>query len=133
VRLLVSGALMAGLVLVAGCGEGAKPQDVARDYVATNKASKCDALDRALVEQLTAKRGDAALATCRENVVRFPAPRDVKVAQVKTSESGSEAERERAGEAGGEEAEVRLVIDGKEAEVRLRKLEGEWRIVALGE
>jgi hypothetical protein len=126
---------MAGLVLVAGCGEGAKPQDVARDYVATNKASKCDALDRALVEQLTAKRGDAALATCRENVVRFPAPRDVKVAQVKTSESGSESEdeRERAGEAGGEEAEVRLVIDGKEAEVRLRKLEGEWRIVALGE
>ena len=112
-----------------GCGEGEKPEAVAKRYVATNAASKCDVLAPALVEQLTGKQGEAALAACRRNVVRFPAPKDVRIRSVK-AEGGEEGERE-SEEAG--EAEVELLADGREAELKLAKQDGEWRIVQMGE
>jgi hypothetical protein len=121
--------MLAAAAMVAGCGEGEKPETVATRYVGTNAASKCDVLAPALVEQLTGKQGDAALAACRRNVVRFPAPEDVRIRSVKAEggEQGEEAE-EHAGE-----AEVELLADGREAELRLAKQDGEWRIVAMGE
>ena len=115
----------AACALVAGCGEGPKPEAVAREYVATNDASKCEMLSTPLVESLTGRRGAAALAACRRNVVRFPAPEDVRIRSVKT-EGEEDADR-----AGG--AEVRLLADGREAELKLAKQAGEWRIVQLGE
>lgn len=116
-------------VLVAACGGGEKPEAVAKRYVATNAASKCDVLSTQLVEQLTGKRGEAALAACRRNVVRFPAPRDVRIRAVK-AEGGEEGETE-SDEA--REAEVQLLADGREAELKLAKQDGEWRIVQMGE
>jgi hypothetical protein len=109
---------------LAACGEGPEPAAVARDYVASNDASKCDVLSPRLVEQLTGKRGDAALAACRRNVVRYPAPKDVRI------RDGEESERE-ATETG--EAEVELIADGREAAVTLEKEDGRWRIVRFGE
>ena len=121
-------AVFAACALVAGCGEEEKPEAVAKRYVATNAASKCDALSTQLVEQLTGKQGEAALATCRRNVVRFPAPKDVRIRAVKAEgEEGEEAEEH------GGEAEVELLADGREAELKLAKQDGEWRIVAMGE
>jgi hypothetical protein len=122
-------AVFAACALVAGCGEGEKPEAVAKRYVATNAASKCDVLSTQLVEQLTGKRGEAALAACRHNVVRFPAPEDVRIRSVKAEggDEGKEAE-EHAGE-----AEVQLLADGREAELKLAKQDGEWRIVQMGE
>ena len=123
--------VVAGGLLLAGCG-AAKPEDVAVSYVATNAASKCDLLTQALVEQLTRQRGAAARATCRRNVVRFPAPRHVEVRRVK---GGGEDEGEEHESAGAVEAEseVQLVADGHEAEVRLVKQHEQWQIAALGE
>jgi hypothetical protein len=127
---LVSGVvvLTAAGALVAGCGEGPKPETVAQRYVASNAASKCDVLATQLVEQLTGKRGEAALAACRRNVVRFPAPTDVRVRAVQAEGGDKPGESEEA-----REAEVRLLADGREAELKLAKQDGEWRIVQLGE
>ncbi|MDX6364850.1 MAG: hypothetical protein QOC85_3887 [Streptomyces sp.] len=133
--------IAAGVLAAAGCGEGTKPETVATQYVGTNAATKCDVLSTQLVEQLTGKRGAAALATCRRNVVRFSAPKDVRIRSVKAEggdagKSAAEREKEKAnGEAAAHatEAEVQLVADGKEAELRLAKQDGEWRIVQLGE
>jgi hypothetical protein len=137
---------VAAAAALAGCGAG-KPEDVAKAYVATNDASKCDMLTQGLVEQLTGRRGEAARAACRRNVVRFPAPEDVRVRAVNErsggqreargrseDHEGGEAERERE-QAGGieAEAEVELIADGREAEVRLVKQHERWRIAALGE
>ena len=118
--------LAAGTLLVAGCGAG-KPQDVAVSYVGTNAASKCALLTQELVEQLTREQGAAARAACRRNVVRFPAPKDVRVRAVK----GGDEEHEAGGGEG--ESEVELVADGRAAEVRLVKRDERWRIAALGE
>jgi uncharacterized lipoprotein len=126
---LISGAvaLLLAVGVLAGCGDGPKPEAVARDYVATNAATKCDVLDPALVEQLTGKQGDAALAACRHNVTRVPAPTQVKVQGVKDEGTGEDPD------AGGGVAEVRLVADGRPAEVRLRRQDGTWKIVGLGD
>ena len=113
--------MLAACALLAGCGEGEKPEAVAKRYVATNAASKCDALSMQLVEQLTGKRGEAALTACRHNVVRFPAPRDVRIRAVRAEEQADT------------EAEVELLADGREAELKLAKQDGEWRIVQMGE
>jgi hypothetical protein len=107
--------LMLGLV---ACGGTKPPQDVAREYVATNAPRKCDALTQSLVERLTQRRGEAARAACRRNVARFAAPRDVKVRQT---------------HAEGRVAEVQLIADGRPAEIRLVKQGGRWRISGLGE
>jgi hypothetical protein len=113
-------AILAAAVL-AGCGE-VKPEDVARQYVATNTASKCDVLTQGLVEQLTGQQGQAARAACRRNVVRFPAPKDVRV------RGGEEADK---GEAG--EAEVGLVVDGHPADVKLVRHGEQWLIAGMGD
>jgi hypothetical protein len=126
---LVSGVVaLTAVALVAGCGEGPKPEAVAQKYVGTNAASKCEVLSTQLVEQLTGKRGEAALASCRRNVVRFPAPKDVRVRSVKAEGGDKPGESEEANE-----AEVQLLADGKDAELRLAKQDGNWRIVQLGE
>jgi hypothetical protein len=123
---------VAAAALLAGCGSG-KPQEVAVRYASTNHADKCGLLTQALVEQLTRERGAAARAACRRNVVRFPAPKDVRVRGV----SGGDEPDGDAGEAarGGVEAEseVRLTLDGREAEIRLVKQHDHWQIAALGE
>jgi hypothetical protein len=123
VRPVCGAAVVAIALLVAACGEGEKPEAVAKAYVGTNSASKCDMLSQELVESLTGRRGDAALEACRRNVVRFEAPKQVRVRS---------AREEGEGEAEGE-AEVQLLADGREAELKLAKQDGEWRIVQLGE
>jgi hypothetical protein len=123
VRLVSGAVLVAACALAAGCGEGPKPEAVAQTYVASNAPDKCEVLSTRLVEELTGKRGEAALAACRRNVVRFPAPNDVRIRSVKAE---GEAEEARG-------AEVRLLADGREAELRLAKQDGVWRIVQLGE
>jgi hypothetical protein len=110
--------VVAGGLLLAGCG-AARPEQVAVNYVATNAASKCELLTQSLVEQLTHEQGAAARATCRRNVVRYPAPADVVVRRVKGDVEA--------------ESEVLLVADGHEAEVRLVKQHEHWQIAALGE
>lgn len=115
--------------VLAGCGgEGPGPQDVARDFVATNAPSKCELLAQPLVEQLTEKTGAAARAECRRNVVRFAAPKEVRLPG---GESEAERERERAAE--GTAAKVDLLVDGRETGVQLNKRDGRWLIVGLGE
>jgi hypothetical protein len=121
--------VVAGALLLAGCGAG-KPEDVAVKYAGTNAASKCDLLTQSLVEQLTHARGAAARAACRRNVVRFPAPRNVRVRAVKGGGEDEEHESDGGVEA---ESEVQLVLDGREAEVRLVKQHERWQIAALGE
>lgn len=126
--------VLVGGALLAGCGAG-KPEDVAVSYVGSNAAGKCDLLTQGLVEQLTHARGEAARAACRRNVVRFPAPKDVRVRDVRGGgEEGGDAEKRREAAGGVEaESEVRLVADGHEAEVRLVKQHEHWQIAALGE
>jgi hypothetical protein len=117
-------ALLVAAVL-AGCGE-TEPKDVARDYVATNRADKCDLLTQGLVEQLTGRRGEAARAACRRNVVRFAPPKDVRVRGGEEEEEGQEAE-----EAG--ETEVELVVDGHPADVKLVRHGERWLIAGMGD
>jgi hypothetical protein len=113
----------------AGCGGEREPRDVAIEYAGTNKPEKCDLLARSLVEQLTDQQGEAAMAACRRNVARFDAPKEVKVRdEGKGEDEHAEHEAEERGE-----AEVPLLIDGREAEVKLERRDGEWVIVALGE
>jgi hypothetical protein len=121
-------ALLAAAAM-AGCGEERSPRDVAIEYAGSNKPEKCDLLDRKLVEQLTDLRGDAAIAACRRNVARFDAPKEVTVRdEGKGEDEHAEHEAQERGE-----AEVPLLIDGREAEVKLERRDGEWEIVALGE
>jgi hypothetical protein len=108
----------------AGCGER-EPADVARDYVATNTAAKCDLLTQGLVEQLTGRRGAAARAACRRNVVRFAAPKDVRV-----REDGDAGEKD--AEAAGR-TEVELVVDGHPADVQLVRHGETWLISGMGD
>jgi hypothetical protein len=117
-------ALVAAAVLAAGCGEE-KPADVARSYVATNKPAKCDLLTQGLLEQLTGRQGGSARAACRRNVVRFPAPKDVRV------RGGAEEQGEEGEEAG--ETEVQLVVDGHPADVKLVHRGEQWLIAGMGD
>jgi hypothetical protein len=127
---LHSGALVLAAAVLVGCGgEGPGPQDVARDFVRTNAPAKCDLLAQSLVEQLTEQRGAAARDACRRNVVRFAAPREVRL-----PEGEGEAEREREAQAAeGTAAKVDLLVDGRETGVQLNKRDGRWLIVGLGE
>ena len=106
------------VVTLTACGGTKPPQDVAREYLATNAPSKCDALTQALVERLTQRRGAAARAACRRNVARFAAPHDVKVRRTHADDRV---------------ADVELLADGRPAEIRLVKHAGRWRIAGLGE
>jgi hypothetical protein len=126
---LHSGALvlLAGLLVACGGGEERGPSDVAREFVATSSPAKCDLLAQPLLEQLTTENGEAARAACRRNVVRFPAPRDVRL-----RDGGGEAERDADADAAAD-AEVELLVDGREAGVKLNKRDGRWLIVGLGE
>jgi hypothetical protein len=117
-------ALVAAAVLAAGCGEE-KPADVARAYVATNEPGKCAMLTQGLLEQLTGDQGQAARAACRRNVVRFAAPKDVRV-------RGGEGEEGEEGEEAGE-TEVELVVDGHPADVKLVRHGEHWLIAGMGD
>jgi hypothetical protein len=131
----LSGALVLAAAVIAGCGgEGPGPQDVARDFVATNSPAKCDLLAQSLVEQLTEQKGTAARDACRRNVVRYAAPKEVRLPEGE-GESAGEAEREREREeaAEGTAAKVDLLVDGRETGVQLNKRDGRWLIVGLGE
>ena len=99
------------LVALAGCGGGGgdrSPKEVAREYVASDDASKCDDADLAFLERQTKRRGDEARATCRRNVEQAKPPGDVRVRSEKVT-------GDTAGvlvEAGGQEVVVRLRRDG---------------------
>jgi hypothetical protein len=110
--------LLAGMVLAAllsGCGDAYpdKPQEVAKRYVETNAGSKCRYLTQQLIETLTEKRGADARAACRRNVARVPKPKAVQLRKAEVDE---------------DDAEVEILRDGKEAELRFVRSGGRWKI-----
>ncbi|HEX8105918.1 MAG TPA: hypothetical protein VF533_25095 [Solirubrobacteraceae bacterium] len=113
--------LLALLPVLAACGGEDYPKDpqkVALTYVKSNDASKCKYLTQGVTEQLTGKRGASAREACRKNVERFPAPKKVTIREYEVEP---------------DDAEVELLADGKEAAVKLRKIDGRWRIAGFSE
>ena len=105
------------LVAVAGCGgDDRSPQDVAREYVASDDPEKCDDADLAFLERQTRERGDAAREACRRSVERGSPPKGVRVVEAETR---------------GDEAEVRLEAAGQRIRVRLRRDGDRWRVIDL--
>ena len=117
-------AVLAALALlgaVAGCGGDGypdKPQQVAKAYMGTNAGSKCRFLTQRLVETLTAKQGGEARRACERNVARVAAPRQVTL---------------RDAEVEAHDAEVQLLRDGAEAELKMVREGDRWKIAGFGE
>jgi hypothetical protein len=111
-------ALLITAVLVAGCGSPERPpEDVARNYVASDDPEKCDKdADIAFLETQTHKKDEAAREECRRNVERSKPPKDVKVL-------GKEVN--------GNRAEVELEASGQHIRVLLRRLGGYWRVTGF--
>jgi hypothetical protein len=117
-------ALLVALALIcaaAGCGGDGypdKPQEVAKAYVATNAGSKCRFLTQRLIETLTAKQGAEAHHTCERNVARVAAPKKVTLRDAEVDEH---------------EAEIGLLRDGGEAELKMVREGDRWKIAGFGE
>ena len=106
------------LLLAAGCGGGERsPQDVAREYVASDDPSKCDDAELRFLERQTHRRGDAAREACRDSVRTTDPPRDVKVRSKKVD---------------GDDAGVLLDADGQEVVVKMRRVDGRWLVAGFG-
>jgi hypothetical protein len=113
-----------------GCGgggerKGSSPEAVARAFVSTNDASKCDLVTPELLERQTGRRGADARRFCATNVIREPVPKSVRVI-----EAGREGEKE--GHEEGDKADVELLVDNREERVELTRRDGRWRISATG-
>ena len=102
--------------LLAACGGGTTPAEVAYEYVTTNTPAKCDLLVPELLERQTGRTGPAARAYCAENVGLEQPPAEARVAEA---------------EIVGGTAKVELVIDQTEERVELVQRDGEWRISAF--
>ena len=110
-------AFLVAVIALAGCGgEARAPEDVARQYVASDDPAKCDDADLAFLEEQTGEDGAAARDACRRNVERTSPPRDVRY----VSQS-----------ARGELRTVRLEADGQDVRVELRPEGDDWLVVGL--
>ena len=99
--------------LTAGCGGGASPQEVAREFVATNEPAKCKLILPEVLERQTGQRGDAALRFCEANVGSTPRPSDIRVVESETV-AGTVV--------------VEMIVDDREERIGLVKRDGKWRI-----
>lgn len=106
------------LAALAGCGGGGDrpPEDVARDYVASDDPAKCDDADLGFLERQTRRRGEEAREVCRRNVERTRPPKDVRV---------------RSQQVRGDGAEVLLEADGQLVRVLLRRAGDDWRVTGF--
>jgi hypothetical protein len=117
-------AILAALALlgaVAGCGGDGypdKPQQVAKAYTATNAGSKCRFLTQRLMESLTARQGAEARRACEHNVARVAPPKRVTLRDAEVDEH---------------DAEVGLLRDGAEAELKMVREGDRWKIAGFGE
>jgi hypothetical protein len=112
---------LALLCAVAGCGGDGypvKPQQVAKAYLGTNAGSKCRFLTQRLMETLTAKQGAEARRTCERNVARVAAPKRVTLRDAEVDEH---------------DAEVQMLRDGAEAELKMVREGDRWKIAGFGE
>ena len=106
------------LAALAGCGgEQRPPDDVAREYVASDDPGKCDDADLAFLERQSRRDGEAARDACRRSVEQSSPPTDVRV---------------RSHEVRGDRAEVVLVASGQTLRVTLRRSGDVWRVTGLG-
>lgn len=110
-------ALLGAAAVLMACGAGPKPGEVARGYVASADAAKCDAAALSFLERETGRRGEEARAACRRAVVRSRPPRKVRVTG--TTEHG-------------DRAEVTLVADGQRVVVRLQRSGARWVVAGFG-
>ena len=108
--------LLALVALLAGCGGDPSPQEVARDYVTSNEPAKCKLLTRELLERQTGRRGEEALRYCEANVVREPAPPELRIIETEVRHG---------------RALVEVVVGDEEERIELVKRSGGWRIVAF--
>ena len=112
--------VVAALVLAAlvGCGgEQRTPEEVAREYLASDDPAKCDDADLAFLERQTPRKGEAAREACRRSVERSDPPTNVRV---------------RSHEVRGDRAEVLLEAAGQRVRVTLRRSGDDWRVTGLG-
>lgn len=105
--------LLLTVVVLAGCGGGASPPEIVRDYVTSNEPAKCKLLTRALLERQTGRRGADALRFCATNVVREQPPADLRIVESETR---------------GGRALVELVVGDAEERIELVKEPEGWRI-----
>ena len=91
---------------------------MAKRYIESKEADKCELLTLKLLESQTGQSGEAAVEACERNVGRTPAPSEVIVREY---------------EVGQEQAEVELLADGQEGVVRLRNEGGKWKITGFAE
>lgn len=101
------------LVLAAGCGGGDSPQEVARDFLATNEPEKCGLVLPELLERQTGRPGEAAIRFCEQNAGRTAPAGDIRIIE---------------SEVRGGIATVELVVDDREERFALVKRDGKWRI-----
>lgn len=111
-------ALLAGAAGCGGDGYPDKPQQVAKQYVATNAGSKCRFLTQRLIETLTEKRGAEARRTCERNVARVARPKKVTLREAEVDEH---------------EAEVEVLRDGAEAKLDMVREGDRWKIAGFAE
>ncbi|HEX8121789.1 MAG TPA: hypothetical protein VF549_11050 [Solirubrobacteraceae bacterium] len=111
-------ALLITAVLLAGCGSPERsPEEVARNYVASDDPDKCDKdADIAFLESQTHKKDEAAREECRRNVERSEPPKSVRVLESKVD---------------GNRAVVELEASGQRIRVLLRRLGGYWRVTGF--
>ena len=116
-----AGAAIAVVLLCAsaacGGGEDRPPEEVAREYVASDDPGKCDDADLGFLERQTGEKGEAARDVCRRNVERSDPPREVRVSRHDVE---------------GERATVLLDADGQRVRVTLRRSGGRWLVAGLG-
>ena len=99
--------------LTAGCGGGASPQEVARDFVATNEPAKCKLVLLEVLERQTGRRGEEALRSCEANVGSTPPARDIRIIESETIAGV---------------VVVEMVVDDREERIGLVKRDGKWLI-----
>ena len=110
---------LVALLALAGCGgtEARSVEEVARDYVASDKPSKCNDADLAFLERESRRKGEAARDACRRSVERTTPPGEVETRGVSVK---------------GGRAEIRLVADGQQVTVLLRKVGERWLVTGFG-
>ena len=99
--------------LTAGCGGGASPQEVARDFLATDEPAKCKVILPELLERQTGRRGEDALRFCEANAGLTPPAKDIRVVESETVAGV---------------VVVEMVVDQREERIGLVKRDGRWRI-----
>jgi hypothetical protein len=116
-RLLLSCLLLTGAVVLASCGGGdetAKVEEVIETSATSTDPADCKGLEtQKLIEQLSRKTGQAALAQCEEEAREEKSAKSVEVSGVEVDGSSATADVAMAGGSlGGQAVKVELVKHG---------------------